>query len=92
MLALGAPQELKEIHGAQTIIDLKLRISEGTEAVAEKMRSLAGVNNAERTADGMRVFAGSVDGLLPEIIQAALLLACAIFQSSSRVWRRSSFT
>jgi ABC-2 type transport system ATP-binding protein len=69
MLALGTPQELKDTHGAQTIIDLKLRNTEGAEPFAEKMRVLAGVNSAERTAEGMRVFANNVDGLLPEIIQ-----------------------
>lgn len=69
MLALGTPQELKDTHGAQTIIDLKLRHADGTEPFAERMRVLPGVNSAERTAEGMRVFATNVDGLLPEIIQ-----------------------
>jgi ABC-2 type transport system ATP-binding protein len=74
MLALGTPQELKDTHGAQTIIDLKLRHTDGIDPVAEKMRALSGVNNAERTAEGLRVFATNVDGLLPQIIQAGASL------------------
>ena len=71
LLALGTPQELKDSYGAQTIINLKLRHMEGAEAVAEEMRGLDGVQNAELTSDGLRVFAGNVDGLLPAIIQTS---------------------
>ena len=74
MLALGSPQELKDKFGAQTMIDLKLRNLEGAEAVAGDLRLRAGVKSADVTADGLRVFAGSVDGLLPEIIQASVRL------------------
>jgi len=74
MLALGSPQKLKDTFGAQTIIDLKLRNLEGAESVAEDLRGRAGVQSAEKTAEGLRVFAGSVDGLLPEIIQASVRL------------------
>jgi len=70
LLALGSPQKLKDTHGAQTIIFLKLRDSEGSEAVAAELRGRAGVESVETTADGLRVFAASVDGLLPEIIQS----------------------
>ena len=74
MLALGSPQKLKDTFGAQTIIDLKLRNLEGAESVAESLRLRQGVQTAETTPDGLRVFAGSVDGLLPEIIQASAAL------------------
>ena len=74
MLALGSPQELKDTYGAQTIIDLKLRQLEGAEAVASELRLRAGVKSAEVTTDGLRVFAGSAEGLLPEIIQASVKL------------------
>jgi ABC-2 type transport system ATP-binding protein len=70
LLALGTPQELKDTHGAQTIIFLKLRNSEGAEAVAAELRQRDGVESVEATAEGLRVFAASVDGLLPEIIQS----------------------
>jgi ABC-2 type transport system ATP-binding protein len=74
MLALGTPQELKDRYGAQTIIDLKLRQMEGVEALAESLRLREGVVSAEPTAEGLRVFAASVDGLLPEIIQSCARL------------------
>ena len=70
LLALGSPQKLKDTHGAQTIIFLKLRSSEGAEAIAAELRTREGVKSVETTADGLRVFAASVDGLLPEIIQS----------------------
>jgi len=70
LLALGSPQKLKDTHGAQTIIFLKLRSSEGAEAIAAELRRRDGVENVEVTLDGLRVFAASVDGLLPEIIQS----------------------
>ena len=70
LLALGSPQQLKDTHGAQTIIFLKLRNNEGAEAVAAELRRRDGVESVETTADGLRVFAASVDGLLPEIIQS----------------------
>jgi ABC-2 type transport system ATP-binding protein len=74
LLALGTPQKLKDTHGAQTIIFLKLRNSEGAEAVAAELRQRNGVENVEATAEGLRVFAASVDGLLPEIIQSCARL------------------
>jgi ABC-2 type transport system ATP-binding protein len=74
MLALGSPQKLKDTFGAQTMIDLKLRNLAGAEAVAADLRGRAGVKSADVTAEGLRVFAGSVDGLLPEIIQSSVKL------------------
>jgi len=74
MLALGSPQQLKDTFGAQTIIDLKLRNLDGVESVAEDLRKREGVKSAEVTPEGLRVFAGSSDGLLPEIIQASVKL------------------
>jgi ABC-2 type transport system ATP-binding protein len=71
LLALGTPQELKDTYGAQTIINLKLRHADGGESVAQEMRQLSGVQNAELTGDGLRVFAANVDGLLPAIIQTS---------------------
>ena len=72
--ALGSPQKLKDTFGAQTIIDLKLRHLDGAESVASELRTRAGVQSADVTADGLRVFAGSAEGLLPEIIQASVKL------------------
>ncbi len=74
MLALGSPQKLKDTFGAETMIDLKLRQLEGAESVAEELRVLDGVKSAETTAEGLRVFATSADGLLPAVIQASVRL------------------
>ena len=74
MLALGSPQELKDRHGAQTIIGLKLRQMDGAEALAATLRERAGVTSAEATPEGLRVFVTSVEGLLPEIIQSCATL------------------
>jgi ABC-2 type transport system ATP-binding protein len=70
LLALGSPQKLKDTHGAQTIIFLKLRNNDGAQAVAADLRLREGVQSVEVISDGLRVFAGSADGLLPEIIQS----------------------
>jgi ABC-2 type transport system ATP-binding protein len=74
LLALGTPQELKDMHGAQTIIFLKLRALDRLEIVAAKLSERDGVNNIETTPEGLRVFTTSVDGLLPEIIQSCSTL------------------
>jgi ABC-2 type transport system ATP-binding protein len=74
MLALGSPHKLKDTFGAQTIIDLKLRNMVGAESIAVDLRKREGVRSAETTPEGLRVFAGSVDGLLPEIIQTSARL------------------
>ncbi len=74
MLALGSPQKLKDTFGAQTIIDLKLRHLEGAESVAIELRQRPGVQSADATQEGLRVFAVSADGLLPEIIQSSAKL------------------
>ena len=55
MLALGTPQQLKDTHGAETMIDLKLRNIEGAEAVAVQLRHRNGVARAEKTAEGLCV-------------------------------------
>ena len=70
MLALGTPQELKDRHGAQTIIGLKLRQMDGVEALAANLRVWDGVASAETTPDGLRVFCSSAEGLLAKIIQS----------------------
>jgi ABC-2 type transport system ATP-binding protein len=72
VLALGSPQKLKDTFGAKTIINLKLKDHSGAEAVATDLRQRPGVKNAEATPEGLRVFASSAEGLLPEIIQASI--------------------
>ncbi len=71
MLAIGSPQKLKETFGAQTIIGLTLRHTDGAEAVAAALRTYPGVQNVELAQDCLRVFTSGAEGLLPELIQAA---------------------
>ncbi len=70
VLASGSPQKLKDTFAAQTILNLKLRNLDGVETVAAQVRRLAGVASADAVPDGLRVFAKSADGLLPEVIEA----------------------
>jgi len=72
VLAMGSPQKLKDTFGAQTIINLKLKDHSGVEALALDLKRRPGVKSAEATPDGLRVFASSAEGLLPEIIQASI--------------------
>ncbi len=74
MLAIGSPQKLKETFGAQTIISLTLRHTDGAEAVAAALRTYPGVQNVELAQDCLRVFTSGAEGLLPELIQAASAL------------------
>jgi ABC-2 type transport system ATP-binding protein len=74
VLVSGSPNKLKETVGAQSVIQVKVRNLEGAEGVAIELSKLAGVKSAEATADGLRIFAGGLDGLLPEIVQACSTL------------------
>ena len=74
LLALGSPQELKDTHGANTIIQVKLRNLDGAGVLADDLRKREGVASVEITPDGLRIFAGSAEGLLPEIIQSCARL------------------
>ncbi len=74
LLALGTPQQLKEQFGAQTIINLKLRSNQagdkGVDVLVAELKSRPGVASVDSTADGLRIFASNVEGLLAEIIQS----------------------
>ncbi len=72
VLALGSPQELKATLGAHTVFDLHLKSREGLEAVVATLKARPDVTQAEATADGLRVIAASSEGLLPDIMQAAV--------------------
>ena len=71
MLALDTPQQLKRTLGAGTILDLRLRDSAHCEPLLGELRSLAQVQSAEGTATGVRVIAGSTEGLLAQVVRAA---------------------
>ena len=71
VLALGAPSVLKQQHGAHTVLDLKLRDRSTTPALLAELQGLPSVVSAEATAEGIRVFADQLDGLLPLVVSSA---------------------
>jgi len=71
ILEQGAPEKLKSSLGAGTLCELHLRQLSGQEALQAQLQALAGVNSAEKTDTGLRVFAQGEDGILPAIIMAA---------------------
>jgi len=71
VLALDTPANMKMTLGAATVIGLKLRDVTGATALLAELQSDALVTSAESTADGLRIFAKSMDGLLPRLLQLA---------------------
>jgi ABC-2 type transport system ATP-binding protein len=71
VLALDSPERLKTTLGANTRIELALRSDESTQPLAEKLRSMPQIRSVEPIAGGLRMFAQKIDGLLPELVQAA---------------------
>lgn len=70
VLALGSPEKLKTTFGAQTIFDLRLRSTEGLEAIAATLRARAEVAQAEATAEGLRVLARNEGSILQALVEA----------------------
>ncbi len=71
VLALDAPANLKKNLGAATVIGLKLRDTAGAAELVAKLESDPLVTSAEPTADGLRVFAKAMEGLLPRLLELA---------------------
>jgi ABC-2 type transport system ATP-binding protein len=71
ILALDSPQQLKLSQGAETIFDLVLREHGALEQLAGSFRALPQITQVEITASGLRVFAKTTDGLLPQIVETA---------------------
>lgn len=71
VLALGAPEKLKQTFGAHTVFDLKLKSQDGLEPVMARLKARADVSGVETTAEGLRVIGSGADGLLPAIVDAA---------------------
>ena len=64
-------ERLKTTLGAQTRFELKLRSHDSLAQLTERYKKLPNVQSAETTAEGVRVFAKTTDGVLAEVIQAA---------------------
>ena len=71
VLALDSPANLKQDLGAATVIGLKLRDQTGSSALAASLSADPLVTTAEPTAEGIRIFAKTMDGLLPRLLDAA---------------------
>jgi ABC-2 type transport system ATP-binding protein len=71
LLAQDTPELLKNRLGAQTIFELTLRQMEGSAELVKTLQQLPNVASVEAISDGVRVFAQGMDGLLPQIVQAA---------------------
>jgi ABC-2 type transport system ATP-binding protein len=71
VLALDSPERLKTTLGANTRIELALRSDESPDLLAEKLRAMPQIRTVESISGGLRMFAQKIDGLLPELVQAA---------------------
>ncbi len=71
ILVEDTPAALKASIGAQRVYLLDLRNRESLPALASSLAEVTGVTGSEPTETGVRIFAHGVDGLLPEIVQAA---------------------
>ena len=71
ILVEDTPAALKSSVGAQKIYALELDNYEDAPQLAGQIRELQGVFEVEPTPTGLRIFAGSADGLLPEIVRAS---------------------
>lgn len=70
VLALDSPERLKTTLGANTRIEMALRSEESTLPLADALRALPQIRTVEPISGGLRLFAQSIDGLLPELVQA----------------------
>jgi ABC-2 type transport system ATP-binding protein len=70
ILVEDAPEQLKQSLGAETVYELKVQRYEGVEGLAAQLRAMPGIGCVETTAEGVRVYAKSADGLLSAIVQA----------------------
>ncbi len=71
VLALDSPANLKTNLGAATVIGLKLKDVAGSSVLVAQLANDPLVTSAEQTADGVRIFAKAMEGLLPRLLEAA---------------------
>jgi ABC-2 type transport system ATP-binding protein len=71
ILVENTPAALKSSIGAQKVYALELSQPTAAMELAEQVKTLHGVANAEPTATGVRIFADSTNGLLAEIVRAS---------------------
>jgi ABC-2 type transport system ATP-binding protein len=71
ILVEDSPAALKSSVGAETIYELDLRHPESLDALQQQICALLGVASVEKLPSGLRVYARTADGLLPEIVKTA---------------------
>ncbi len=71
VLALDTPQQLKKTLGTGTIVELRLRDTEGAGELVRLLERLPEVDRVERTSRGVRLFAKETEGLLAKVVLAA---------------------
>jgi ABC-2 type transport system ATP-binding protein len=70
VLVTGTPAELKRGIGAETVLEIQVeRADDGFRAA---VMALPAVREVQATASGVRVLAGSREGLLPRLVEAAV--------------------
>jgi ABC-2 type transport system ATP-binding protein len=80
-LAIDTPAELKQRHGAETLITVTV---EGDPAsLAERAERLDGVRSAEREGQVVRVHAARSEGVLVQLVEAAGALGLPVRDASS---------
>ncbi len=77
ILVEDTPAALKASIGAEKIYVLNLRQRSDIPTLLAKIGSMSGVTSVEAVDRGVRIFAQGADGLLSEIVQAAITLRSA---------------
>ncbi len=70
ILAMGSPEELRHSIGAETVLSLQLEPV--TEGLLAALGAVPGVRALESTSGGVRLYADSDHGLLPQLIHTVL--------------------
>lgn len=71
ILVNDSPERLKSSLGAQTIYEVQLKRHDNLAPLIAQLKTLPAVSEVEATADGVRLFAKTADGLLPAIVTSA---------------------
>lgn len=71
ILVEDTPAALKGSVGVQRVYELDLRTHESLPVLVNELERQPGVQSAEVTPEGVRVFAGGTEGLLPDVVQLA---------------------
>ena len=82
VLALGAPAQLKETHGADTVITLQ--VDGEAAALRPRAEAIPGVRNVEADGELLRVFASNPIGVLAELVREASAVGLHVRDAASQ--------